>query len=218
MNFGEVSPERALYKRINFGKKEKVISIRSNKLTYYSEICRHCNNQGTQPYDDAWTLLSKYFYENLDLLKMHKSFNPNDVFQSNSDEMMKNVHLYFCKIIGCYLKDANLNTSPKVKYKFQKISKSLIRRKPSPLIFLNFGYNPYISENETHFLMNNINLVWNKKSHKAMKASTFLSIGRIVVGMAYWDTGKYIKDWWNPVISHRKIKFNDLSEHIPDKA
>lgn len=85
-------------------------------------------------------------------MKLSKSFDPVDIFKNNVGEQMKFVHLYFCKIIGCYLKDVNLDLKPKVKIKFHKLSKSLLRAKINKMIFLNFGFNPNIPKNQIHLL------------------------------------------------------------------
>ncbi|MCB1604290.1 MAG: hypothetical protein KDI59_06570, partial [Xanthomonadales bacterium] len=58
-----------MFRSINFGRKFPIQGIKSKDFCFQTQICTHCNNSATQPYDRAWEILSAYLYDNFETLK-----------------------------------------------------------------------------------------------------------------------------------------------------
>ena len=68
-------------------------------------MCSHCNNAGTQVYDEAWRRLSSYLQANWREITARGSFDLSKVFGAETAKQAVRVQLYFVKILGCKLLD-----------------------------------------------------------------------------------------------------------------
>src|SRR5262249_588214 len=91
------------YKHTDTTLNKRVISIKSNNLTFKNPICRKCNNQLTQPYDNAWEILSKYLQDHWPIIVKNGYFDLSKVFPKDTHKHALHVHLYFVKLLGCKL-------------------------------------------------------------------------------------------------------------------
>jgi hypothetical protein len=66
-------------------------------------ICSHCNNAGTQVYDEAWRRLSGYLHANWRDITARGSFDLSKVFGAETAKQAVRVQLYFVKAFGCKL-------------------------------------------------------------------------------------------------------------------
>lgn len=108
--FQNVSQKTPVYKERNGKKTRPIGSIKSDSFKYPKLICEDCNNSKTQPFDLSWETLSKYLSNNWGDISSKNSFNLNLVFQTNPQNEMINVQLFFIKLLGCAIKESD-NTS-----------------------------------------------------------------------------------------------------------
>lgn len=77
-------------------------------LRWKSQLCAHCNNTLTQPYDRAWEGTSAFLRSKGKLVpKSCISLKP--ALPQNTTRRLLHLHLYFVKQLGCYLRDENLS-------------------------------------------------------------------------------------------------------------
>lgn len=68
-----------------------------------SSVCSHCNNAGTQAYDEAWRHLSSYLHANWREITARGSFDLSKVFDAEIATQAIRVQLHFVKVLGCKL-------------------------------------------------------------------------------------------------------------------
>jgi hypothetical protein len=73
------------------------------KASDIRSICRHCNNAGTQVYDEAWRRLSSYLHANWREITARGNFDLSKVFAAETAKQAIRVQLYFIKAFGCKL-------------------------------------------------------------------------------------------------------------------
>ena len=130
--FGHTTTHKPLYRRINSGPQDKVQGNNSSKLKFKTRLCGYCNNTRTQPHDLSWSSLSKF------LRNREPKIAPNDVvrvakaFTSGARPGLLGVHLYFTKLFGCLILDANvpIDTKP--------LARSIMSGESHPDIYLCF--------------------------------------------------------------------------------
>lgn len=97
-----------------FKKNIPIRSIDSDYLKFDEGICTRCNNQTTQEHDKGWSTLSSYLRD--DKFRAQRS-SKIGLYRFKPPCKMKHVQLYFCKKMGCSIKEMfikkNLNNLPK---------------------------------------------------------------------------------------------------------
>jgi hypothetical protein len=78
-------------------------SATADALKFAGSICRHCNNAGTQVYDEAWRRLSSYLHANWRDITARGSFDLSKVFGAETAKQAIRVQLYFVRAFGCKL-------------------------------------------------------------------------------------------------------------------
>ena len=101
--FGHVSQNAPLYMHNPVKRNRPVAGIKSDKLKFKAFLCARCNNERTQPYDQAWERLSRYLRERQPPLRSGSVINLAKVFPGKVHQSMLHVHLYFVKLFGCLI-------------------------------------------------------------------------------------------------------------------
>lgn len=79
--------------------------------TFEKSICPHCNNVGTQSYDEAWRTLSRYLHEHWREIIGRGTFDLSKAFAGDSANQALRVQLHFVKLLGCKLKDDEIGVN-----------------------------------------------------------------------------------------------------------
>jgi hypothetical protein len=111
----------------------QVQGSRSRALTSGAPMCADCNNSRSQPFDRAWDKVHKYLREHWHDVIRQRRFDLGRIFPGSSGRESIHLQLYFAKLMGCRAKDAN------VVINYDELAQSIIRRRPSSLIYLRFG-------------------------------------------------------------------------------
>jgi hypothetical protein len=82
---------------------QPVGSATADSLKSARSLCSHCNNAGTQVYDEAWRKLSTYLHANWRDITARGSFDLSKVFGAETAKQAIRVQLYFVKVLGCKL-------------------------------------------------------------------------------------------------------------------
>jgi hypothetical protein len=104
---GQPSQSSPIFHRSNGEKKRPIGSLKAEALKFNKSICVNCNGSLSQPYDYSWDTLSTYLST--------VSFNTGEelelsqVFGSDTDANLINVHLFFAKIFGCSVVESGLS-------------------------------------------------------------------------------------------------------------
>ena len=130
---GAPSQAKPLYYHDNSTKNRAIGSYDQEFLKSASRLCAKCNNQLTQPYDRAWEKLSEALRAQNPAIKPGDSVSINSVFPDGSAGKMLDVQLFFTKLTGCHLMEAN------IKFDQPSLSLSILRAESNPYIYLKFG-------------------------------------------------------------------------------
>lgn len=101
--FGPVSQRTPLFMHTPLKRNLPVAGIKSDKLKFKALLCARCNNERTQPHDQAWEALSHYLRERQPPVRPGMVVNLATVFPGKVKQSMLYVHLYFVKLFGCLI-------------------------------------------------------------------------------------------------------------------
>ena len=108
-------------------------SFRGDSLKSLARLCARCNNERTQPYDRAWEQLSDWLRSRTPPTAAGDVVRADRVYDLNATREMRNVHLYFTKLMGCHLVEAGLS------FDQPALANSILSGKPNPYVHLKFG-------------------------------------------------------------------------------
>lgn len=111
----------------------EVGSLRSGKLTHPAKICAKCNNNLTQPHDNAWQRLSGAMRAHTPKLEPGAAFRVQRAFPSHTHKSLLQVHLFFLKAFGCMIKsgDVDIPLAP--------FANAILQGRAHPNVYLKFG-------------------------------------------------------------------------------
>jgi len=101
--FGHVTQDAPLYRHAGAERNLPVRGINASPVKFKPSICQACNNALTQPHDRAWEALSKCSLSHQPPLGRGSPLPVEEAFGSKAAEGMLGVHLFFTKLLGCYL-------------------------------------------------------------------------------------------------------------------
>ena len=101
--FGPISQSAPLYMHTPLKRNLSVAGIKSDKLKFKALLCARCNNERTQPHDQAWERLSRYLHERQPPVRPGAVVNLAKAFPGKVRQSMLFVHLYFVKLFGCLI-------------------------------------------------------------------------------------------------------------------
>ncbi|MCI5165039.1 MAG: hypothetical protein D3903_02850 [Candidatus Electrothrix sp. GM3_4] len=89
------------------GRPRPVQGPKSNILSYHPVICSHCNNNRSQPWDNAYKFFERWVFDNSDLIYA-KRFAPLELVYGEDAWWCQSLNLfkYFVKAFGCRLASA----------------------------------------------------------------------------------------------------------------
>ncbi len=103
---GTVNQKTPIYHRVSGIKKRPIGSLKAEALKFEKSICATCNGALTQPHDYSWDILSSFLAGNV--VEVGEEIDLTTVYGEKIEEHVLNVHLFFCKIFGCAVQDAQL--------------------------------------------------------------------------------------------------------------
>jgi hypothetical protein len=130
--FGHTTTHKPLYRKINSEQREIVQGPRSTKLKFKTELCSVCNNARTQQHDKSWEALSKLLRNRVDPIKPGEVIRLATAFSGGLRPGPLGVHLYFCKLTGCLVRDGS------VPLETDSLAQAILGNKPHPNIYLGF--------------------------------------------------------------------------------
>ncbi len=107
--YPEATQTKPIFHRINGIRKRAIGSLNASALKYPKSICAACNGSLTQPYDHAWTKLSGFLHTHSQEIEKNNSLDIASVFQTDLQENIKNIQLYFAKQFGCKLIESEID-------------------------------------------------------------------------------------------------------------
>jgi hypothetical protein len=113
-------------------------SLKAEILKSPVRICHYCNTTRTQPHDRAWERMSDWLRNRQQPLKVGGFVRGNRIFYCHTRKEMTNVHLFFLKLFGCMLCEAEAN-GHKLPIDIAPFSKAIMSSRPHPEVFLQFG-------------------------------------------------------------------------------
>jgi len=127
---GGVSPSSPVYMHTKEKRNRKVGGLKSDKLKSDVPMCAKCNNQRTQPYDNAWEQLSKYLCMRNPPIQCGYKIRLQRVFPGNVKSSMLDVHLFFVKGFGFKIVEGNapIDIGP--------FADALLQRQPHPSLHI----------------------------------------------------------------------------------
>jgi hypothetical protein len=135
---GEPTQEAPFYYHDLHKANRPVKSLDAKILKSPVRICADCNTTRTQPHDRAWERMSDWLRKRQPPLKVGDLVRSNRVFPYNTRKEMTNVHLFFLKLFGCMLSEAEANGN-KVPIDIAPLSKAIMSSHPHSEVYLQFG-------------------------------------------------------------------------------
>lgn len=106
---GKPSQEKPFYYHDLEFPNRPVKSLDAKMLKSPIRICGECNSDRTQPHDLAWEQMSDWLRNRHPRLKVGAFVRGNKIFRHHTRKQMINVQLYFVKLFGCMLCEAEAN-------------------------------------------------------------------------------------------------------------
>ena len=130
--FGHTTTKTPLYRKVNRERPEIVQGVNSPKLKFQTRLCAHCNNTRTQLHDRSWEALAKLLRNRAVPIQPGDVIRPATAFSGGLRAGLLGVHLYFCKLTGCLLRDGV------VPLETASLSQAICANVPHPNIYLGF--------------------------------------------------------------------------------
>jgi hypothetical protein len=167
-------------------------------------ICANCNNARTQPHDLAWEAMSDRLRSRR--LKVGKWVSANRIFRYLTKREMINVHLFFLKLFGCMLAEANAN-GHHVPIDIDHFSQAIMSGRPHPEVHLQFGrHDGIIGRTNLH--------VWKTDPRESILAAWLYELDTIAVSVMFVQSGRFEdrRDLWHPYsrTSARRFQIADF--------
>lgn len=185
--------------RINY----EIGAFKRNKLLKSpSLLCAECNNKVTQPYDHAREILSKALRSRKPALKPGDLVCTNRIFPYKTHENMRDAQLFFTKLTGCHLMAGN------VRFDKASLADSILRRKPSPYIYLKFC----ISDDRV-IGMSDLQVKKFPRDDSCAFAVWFYCLGTLAVQVMYAVKGEKpdgLVNAWHPSLGTTRLLISDF--------
>jgi hypothetical protein len=113
----------------------KVQGIKSAAFKSEAKLCAKCNNDLTQPYDDAWKRMSHYIHHRNPVIATGDLIRFSHMFPVTPNKYMVLVHLFFVKLFGCLVKEQGVPLAT------ETFAEALLQRTPHPMVYLAISPN-----------------------------------------------------------------------------
>jgi hypothetical protein len=183
-------------------KNRRVRSYKADFLKSASRLCAKCNNQRTQPHDQAWETLSSWLRTRNPPVKPGDIIRADRVFPRDASAQMRCVQLYFTKLTGCHFMEVNL------KFDAASFSSSILTGKINPYIYLRFG----VYEDEM-VGMSDLKAATLTSDNSCAFATWFYCVGRLAVNVMYAIKGERREGLigaWHPSFGTNRFMLADF--------
>ena len=171
---------RPIYIRKNgeFNRAKTIGALKSKLFHFKAKICQQCNNHRSYDFDVTWDKLSKYLYKNWSSILENGYINLEDIFETDINNTMILVQLFFVKIFGCKWKEAD------IEFDISPLSKAILDREEQSNFYISFrnSENNYSAD---YCASSDIEILTNKKTGELIYMHQFYSVGKITVDMIY---------------------------------
>lgn len=167
-----------------------VKSLNAKILKSPVRICSHCNNARTQSHDLAWEGMSDCLRSRR--LKIGQWVRCNHIFPYMSKRKMTDVQLFFVKLTGCMIAEAQSNGYD-VPIALDTFSEAIISNRPHREIYLQFGrHDGIIGRSDLH--------VWKTDPGGSILGGWLYQLDTIAVSVMYAQAGRFEErgDFWHP--------------------
>lgn len=130
--FGHTTTKTPLYRKVNRERPEIVQGASSPKLKFQTRLCAYCNNARTQQHDKSWEALATLLRNRAVPIKPGEVVRPAAAFTGGLRAGLLGVHLYFCKLTGCLVRDGGVPLDT------DSLAKAIQENTPHPNIYLGF--------------------------------------------------------------------------------
>ena len=199
--FGHIRQNRPVFMHSAFRRNVLVKGINVDLLKSGARICQRCNNERTQPYDQAWQILSAYL-RSTSHLKVGNRINLSNIFPGVVHKSMLHVHLYFVKRFGCLIAE-NL-----IPIDVGSLSSSILNRMAHPRIFLAVSQH---TNGNTSGLAGYSDLGAARLDDRVVFAVWHYILDRFSVRIIYAEPTEHRKgliDSWHPSTITKCLKFS----------
>lgn len=166
-------------------------------------ICAHCNSARTQPHDRAWERMSDLLRSRRPPLKVGGFVRGNRIFPHSTRLEMRNVHLYFVKLFGCMVAEAQANGHD-VPIDLGRFSKAIMSGRPHPEVHLQFGKcDGTVGRSNLHLFKTEQGSIW---------GGWLYELGSIAVSVLFLQEGKWERrrDVWHPLTGSNRLQIADF--------
>jgi hypothetical protein len=130
--FGTPTQAMPLYLHTDVRRNRPVGSLKSDALKFQNKICQDCNSARTQPHDRAWERCSTFVRSHLAASTGSQVIRCNRIFPYDTSSQMLNLHLYFVKLFGCHIVEADISID------IQPFAAAILRNVAHSRIYLGF--------------------------------------------------------------------------------
>ena len=131
--FGPITQSAPVYGHYHHKKNVPIKGADSRKVKFSHSICKRCNNEKTQPHDQAWEALSFYLQNQQPRIQTGMRIPLEEVFGGEVLAKMANVQLYFVKQLGCQAVEFDNDRLP-----ISTFAASILGNYPLPSVFVSF--------------------------------------------------------------------------------
>jgi hypothetical protein len=202
-----LSQQNPIYLQRNFEPTNiRIGGAKSKTLTFDYSICRYCNNTRTQPYDNAWSMLSQYLRTHWDDIRRRGRFDLSKAFPGGTRAAALNVHLYFVKVFGCKL------VEDKIKVELGPFSRALMEGAAHPEVSLLIADDP-VGEGKILFFESEVHTMA-ERSGELHGALWMYNLSPIAIKVAHIKTGARLNAPGHPWHPNKPSKVVKLSPYI----
>jgi len=135
---GKPTQQKPVYFHTEKRSNRRIGSFNNDILKSPTLICQYCNSTRTQPYDFAWQKFSEKVRSSYLSIKKESTVPCNRIFPYDTRREMLNVHLYFIKLFGCRIIEANNIPGKNLPIDIKPFSDAIMQERSHPNVYLAF--------------------------------------------------------------------------------
>ena len=181
----------------------------SAKLKFKTRLCAYCNNTRTQSHDQSWQALALFLRERNPKISPGEVVRASKAFKHGTRRGFLGVHLYFTKLFGCLILDANipLDTQP--------LAEAILNNTAHPHIYLAF-LAVTSRKLQNHAMITPVHTFVTDGS--LLGAHWFYFVGRIGVQITYAPQialKSKIVHLWHPSFTTKTLTLDGMPNYVP---
>ncbi len=123
---------------------EKIRGPGAARLKFSNTLCNKCNSTRSQPFDNAYSIFSKYLLKNYSKIMQQHYFDLSEIYGLETESQRNNLARYYAKHIGCRIAE-----------KAGRVPENLIdflneRETIAPCVYSEFGIHPSLIDRGDH--------------------------------------------------------------------